>query len=553
MDQESKLSPAEEIKKKSRGLRGTLVESLENQVTGALYPDDQNLIKFHGIYQQDDRDRREDRDRKKLELAYTFMIRLRIPAGDISALQWLGIRKIADQHSTGVIKITTRQTVQLHGVVKAQMKPTVKWFSQLGLDAIAACGDVNRNVISGSNPSVSVFHAEVHAFADKLSLHLLPRTRAFYEIWLDNEKLGDSGTEEDPLYQDRYLPRKFKIAIAIPPHNDVDVFAHDIGLIAIAENGKFIGFNLLVGGGMAATHGNAATYPRLGTIIGFIPKEKTLETAWQIVAVQRDFGNRTDRSLARLKYTVDRMGVDGFKTELEKRLDFKITDEKSYKFTHRGDIFGWVQDADGQWYYTLFVENGRVVDIQSRRVRAFLDKVAETGLSSFRFTANQNVMLTYIDAANKPAIEKLLAEYGIDGSNIPITTKAAMACVALPTCPLALAEAQRYLPDLLVKIEALLAKNGMQEQGVSIRMTGCPNGCARPYLAEIGLVGKSVGKYNLRLGGDDLGLRLNQPYQEDQDETQILETLDSLFGQYKSKAQSGESFGDYILSTRPPS
>lgn len=549
MAEEKKLSPVEGIKTASRGLRGSLEESLEHQVTGALFDSDQQLVKFHGIYQQDDRDRRDERERKKLERAFSFMIRLRIPGGDINAEQWLGISSITDKNATGVVKITTRQTVQVHGVVKSQMKPTLKWFAKFGLDSIAACGDVNRNVMTGSNPAVSKFHAEVHEFATKISEHLLPKTRAFYEVWLDDEKLADSGKEEDELYQDRYLPRKFKIAIAIPPHNDTDVFAHDIGLIAVEENGKFAGFNIAIGGGMGTTHGNPATYPRLGTVIGFVHKEKTLDAVWQIAAVQRDFGNRTDRAQARLKYTVDTMGVEKFKGVLESRLGFKLDAVKPYNFNKRGDEYGWVQDADDKWYYTVFSENGRVVDSGNYRLRSFLDKIAESKLCSFRFTANQNVMLTYIEDKNKAEVEKLLAEYGISKNEISAVRKDAIACVAMPTCPLALAEAQRYMPDFLTKIESLLASHKLKEDDISIRMTGCPNGCARPYLAEIGLVGKSPGKYNLRLGGDRLGLRLNQPYKEEIDEGEILKTLDGLFGTYTKSREANETFGDFMHRT----
>ncbi|MFZ4403909.1 MAG: NADPH-dependent assimilatory sulfite reductase hemoprotein subunit [Pseudobdellovibrionaceae bacterium] len=538
----NKLSKVEEIKVNSRQLRGTLKESLENQITGALFAQDENLIKFHGMYQQDDRDRRQEREDKKLERAYSYMIRLRLPAGDLSADQWLKIQDLSEKNGTGIIKITTRETIQLHGVVKSVLKPTVNYFGKtMGLDSIAACGDVNRNVMCTVHPFTDQY-PEVHAFAKKISEHLLPKTRAFHEIWLDEEPLHDSGSEKDPLYESRYLPRKFKIAIAIPPYNDVDLFANDIGLIAIIENQKFTGFNISVGGGMGTTHDNPNTYARMGSVIGFIPKDKTLDAAWQVLAIQRDFGNREDRKLSRLKYTIDRMGLDVFKKELEQRLGFSLQPVKPYKFTAREEQAGWMQSPDGFWHYTVFVENGRVRDLEQYSVKAFLKAVAETGSAQFRFTGHQNVMLTQISAAAKKQIEDLI-QLHLKKPFSDLHTHA-MACVALNTCSLALAEAQRYLPSLLEKIDGLRAKHNITRT-ITVRMTGCPNGCARPYLAEIGLVGKAYGRYALRLGGDHLGERLNQVSHAELDEEGILSTLDGLFLKYKPCADK-ETFGDFI-------
>ena len=332
MKEKNNLSPVERIKTSSDGLRGTLKESLHDQITGAIREDDQSLIKFHGMYQQDDRDRREERSAKKLEWLYSFMIRLRLPGGLITPEQWLGIHHVAGEHSTGVIKITTRQTVQLHGILKSHIKPTIQAFNTLNLDSIAACGDVNRNVMCSAHPGQSAIHEQVFAFADKISTLALPKTRAYYEIWLDEEQIADR-KEEDPLYQDRYLPRKFKIAIAIPPNNDVDVFTNDIGLIAVVENNELKGFNIAAGGGLSATHGNAATYPRLASMLGFVDtEEKVLKAVYEIMTIERDNGNRADRKLARLKYTIDRMGVDGLKEELEKRCGFKLEPARPYTF-----------------------------------------------------------------------------------------------------------------------------------------------------------------------------------------------------------------------------
>lgn len=545
-----KLSANEGMKTGSRGLRGTLADGLANQITGGLDDVEQQLVKFHGSYQQDDRDRRVERERKKLEWAYSYMIRLRISGGDITANQWLKLQDSCDENASGIIKITTRQTIQFHGIVKARMKPTMKDFDVLGLDSIAACGDVNRNVMCGANPALASYHEEVFEFADKISLHLLPKTGAFREIWLDGEKLAEGApAEEDPLYQERYLPRKFKIAIALPPHNENDVFANDIGLIAIGEGDEFLGFNIAIGGGLGATHGNNATYPRRGTMIGFIPKDKILDTLWQIVAIQRDHGNREDRKLSRLKYTIDRLGVEWFKAEIEKRCDYKLEEAKPYEFSYRGDAFGWVEDYQGKWHYGIFVENGVVNDVNGYNIKSAMREITETEKCGVRFTGNQNLMLSYVEAKDKEAIDALLLKHGIAHDQYSKSRKEAIACVAMPTCPLALAEGQRYLPELITKIDGLQDKHGLKDTPITIRMTGCPNGCGRPYLAEIGFVGKAAGKYALRLGGDYEGERLNQVYKEEVDEAEILETLDGLFAEFTDKSNDNERFGDYMHRT----
>ena len=549
MVEQKNLSAVEKIKLASDALRGTLKESLQDELTGAVREMDHALVKFHGMYEQDDRDLREERAAQKLDKLYSFMIRMRIPGGLITPEQWIMAHHVAGKYTTGVIKITTRQTIQLHGILKRNIKPTLKDFHTAGLDSIAACGDVNRNVIASSHPSISPLHAHIHGYAKKISEALKPKTRAFYEVWLDEEVLVDKKQEEDPLYQDRYLPRKFKVAIAIPPNNDVDVFANDVALIAIIENEKLLGFNVGIGGGLGATHGNPATYPRLATVIGFVTEDKLIQTVYEIATVQRDYGNRSDRKLARLKYTVDNMGVDVFKAEVEKRLGFSLEPAKAYTFTERRDHFGWEQSKDGNWHYTIFVENGRVTDDETLAMKTALLTVAETGKANFRFTTNQNLTLGDISQKDKAAIEAILHEFGI----IEHTAKAsgirrnAVACVALNTCPLAMAEAQRYLPTLLSKIEPLLAKYDLQDEEISIRMTGCPNGCGRSTLAEIGFIGTAYGRYNLQLGGDRLGERLNVKYKESIDEETILNELDGLFGTYKSERIAGETFGDFAV------
>ncbi len=563
MSDGNNLSAVEKIKLKSDALRGTLAEGLKDELTGAVSEDDQSLVKFHGMYQQDDRDRREERAEKKLERLYSFMIRLRIPGGFLTPEQWIATHHIAGEHSTGVIKITTRQTIQLHGLLKSDIKPTLKSFSEMHLDSIAACGDVNRNVTCAAHPLQSDIHEKVHAYAARISELLLPKSRAYYEIWLDEEKITNKKEEEDPLYQDRYLPRKFKVGIAIPPNNDIDVFTNDIGLIAIIDpqDNELKGFNIAIGGGLGATHGNAETYPRLATVIGFVDvgaaadttrDDKLFSAIYEIVTIQRDYGNRSDRKLARLKYTIDKYGVEWYKQELAKRTGFELEGARPYTFTDRKDYYGWQENHQGHWYYTPFIESGRVLDDERVALKSAFYEIAQTGKANFRFTGNQNLILADIRKKDKPAVDKILKKYNVIDHTEAASgiRKNSIACVALPTCPLALAEAQRYLPDLIGKIEPLLAGHGLSEENIIIRMTGCPNGCGRPYVAEIGFVGTAAGRYNLHLGGDHEGTRLNRIYKENLDETAILKELDLLFWLYRKERITGEKFGDFALRQR---
>lgn len=550
MEEGTNLSQVEHIKRKSDGLRGGISEGLHNELSGAIADDDQQLIKFHGMYQQDDRDRRDERAAKKLERLYSFMIRLRLPGGYLTPGQWIATHHIAGDYSTGVIKITTRQTLQLHGLLKHHVKPTIQAFSQAKLDSIATCGDINRNVACSSHPRQTPVHAEVFAYADKISSLLMPKTRAYYEIWLDEEKILDKKDEEDLLYEDRYLPRKFKIGIGIPPNNDVDVLTNDLGLIAIIEDGELKGFNIAIGGGLSSTHGNPEHYARLATVIGFAEgEEKTLRAIYEVLTVQRDWGNRTDRKKARLKYTVDKYGAEAFRREVEKRSGFALEAPRPFRFNGRSDFYGWEQNSEGLWYYTVFVENGRVLDDEQVPLKTALYEVAKTGKAAFRFTSNQNVILSDIRPEDKEAVHAILEAYGVlaHTDRASAIRKNALACVAFNTCPLALAEAQRYLPTLITRLEPLLARHGLQDEGITIRMTGCPNGCARSANAEIGLIGTAYGRYNLQLGGDRLGLRLNKLYKENIDEPVILEELDRLFGLYGQERLPGESFGDFVV------
>lgn len=548
MTHKENLSPVERIKTQSNGLRGTLKESLADDFTGAIREDDQTLIKFHGMYQQDDRDRREERVSKKLEWLYSYMIRLRLPGGFLTSDQWVGVNDIANDHSTGTIKITTRQTLQLHGILKSHLRPTIQNFNLNHLDSIAACGDVNRNVTCTANPSESPLHQQTYELAGKISEMCLPKTKSYYDIWIDDELLVDRKTEEDPLYQDRYLPRKLKIGIAVPPNNDVDVFINDIALIAIIENNQIVGYNIAAGGGLGATHGNEATYARLASVLGFVDsEEKALKAVYEIITVQRDFGNRSDRKLSRLKYTIDKLGINQYRTEVEKRTGFSFEPAREFKFEQRKDRYGWTQNHEGKWFYTVFVEHGRVLDIEGYPLKSGLLKIAQAAPVNFRFTCNQNLIVADINEEDKAIIERLLHEYGISEATEKASAlrKNSVACVALNTCSLALAEAQRYLPSLVTKIEPILEKYGLLEEDITIRMTGCPNGCGRSPNAEIGFVGTAYGKYNLHIGGDRLGMRLNTKYRENIGEEEILTTLDKLFGVYVQEKQTEETFGDF--------
>ena len=538
-------SAVERIKRDSRLLRGTLADSLADPLTGAIREDDTVLIKFHGSYQQDDRDLREERRRQKLEPAWSFMIRTRTPGGVCTPRQWLALDEIARRYANGTLRITTRQAFQFHGVIKSELKATMAAINATLIDTIAACGDVNRNVLASANPVESRAHAEVHEWAKRLSEHLLPRTRAYHEIWLDGEKVA--GTEEvEPIYGPTYLPRKFKAAIAVPPLNDVDVLAHDLGFIAIVEDGALAGFNVTVGGGLGATHGDPETYPRLADVVGFVRPGQLLAVAEAVVTTQRDFGNRAVRKRARLKYTIDDRGLEWFVGEVTRRLGSPLEPARPFAFTATGDRFGWVEGWDGRWHLTLRIEAGRVADTAGSRRLTGLREIARVHRGDFRLTPNQNLIVANVEPAERRYIDALVVRHGLDAhARMTPLRRDALACVALPTCPLAMAEAERYLPDFGRRVEDLLAAHGLRDEPLVLRITGCPNGCARPYLAEVGLVGKAPGRYNLHLGGDGRGQRLNVLYRENVDEATILASLDEAFGRYAAERQPGERFGDF--------
>ena len=538
------ISRNERIKEASNYLRGTLLEGLREEITGAIVEDDAQLVKFHGMYLQDDRDLRPERTRRKMEKAFAFMIRVRIPGGVLTAKQWLALEQVAHDYGNGTVRMTTRQTVQLHGVIKSNLKATLKEIDAVLLNSIAACGDVNRNVMCNVLPEQSRAHAESIALARSLSDRLLPRTSAYREIWLDGERIaGGEGEVVEPIYGKTYLPRKFKIVVAVPPSNDVDVFAHDLGFIAIVdERGEISGWNVTVGGGMGMTHGEPDTYPRTADVMGFCATKDVLAVAEAVVTVQRDWGDRKNRKHARLKYTIEDRGLDAFRAEVERRAEVELADARPFTFTSTGDRFGWSESTEGRGHLTLFVQSGRVAGGQL----AALHEIAEAHGGEFRITPNQNLVIANVATEKQSEIERIAREAGLLAPWSGLR-RHSMACVALPTCGLALAESERYLPTLLDALDARLAAHGLSGDDIVIRMTGCPNGCARPYLAEIGIVGKGPGRYNLYLGAAFDGSRMNKLYAEDLDHAGLVAALDRVFAAYARERQAGERFGDFVI------
>lgn len=562
------LHPNERLKVESDYLRGSLEAGLADRATGAVAEDDTQLTKFHGFYQQDDRDLRDERRHQKLEPLYSFMVRLRLPGGLVTPAQWQTLDDVSSRYANGTLRITTRQTFQYHGVLKENLRPHLQTIHQAMVDTIAACGDVNRNVICTANPHRSAVHRQVYELSHQISTRLLPSTRAYHEIFLGEERVAGGAEErtdapaesdspaldpQEPLYTRHYLPRKFKVALAIPPENDVDLFAHDVGFIADVqqgengEPGELRGFTVCIGGGMGMTHGEPTTFPRLSDPIGYCTPEAVPAVAEAIMLVQRDNGNRRDRKQARLKYTVEEMGLDAFKAEVEGHLGEALAPARDYHFDNNGDRLGWIQGDDGLWHYGLFVQNGRIADFpDGPQLRTGLREIAEQHDGDLVLTTNQNVIITQVDESRREAIDALLDRHRLVAETSPLRRNA-MACVAFPTCGLAMAESERYLPSLIDKLDAVMREAGLADDAIIVRMTGCPNGCARPYLAEIGFVGKAPGHYNLYLGGGFSGQRLNKLHRENIDEATILETLTPLIQRYAAEREADEPFGDFVI------
>ena len=541
-----KLADNERMKAESNFLRGTIAEDLKDRITGGFTPDNSQLIRVHGMYQQDDRDIRAERQKQKLEPLHNVMLRARMPGGIISPTQWLAIDKFAqDNTSYGSIRLTTRQTFQFHGVLKPHIKLMHRTLNDIGIDSIATAGDVNRNVLCTSNPIESELHQEAYLWATKISEHLLPKSRAYAEIWLDKEKVET--TDVEPILGQNYLPRKFKTTVVIPPKNDIDVHANDLNFVAISDNGKLIGFNVLVGGGLAMTHGDKLTYPRRADDFGYIPLDKTLDIAEAVVTTQRDWGNRVNRKNAKTKYTLDRVGIAVFKAEVEKRAGIKFEQSRHYEFTSRGDSFGWVEGVDNKYHLTLFIENGRLLDTLNKPLKSGVAEIAKVHTGDFRMTANQNLIVAGVSEQDKAHIEQIARDFGLIDDTVSVQRQSSMACVAFPTCPLAMAEAERYLPGLVTDVEGILAQHNISDESIILRVTGCPNGCGRAMLAEIGLIGKGPGKYNMYLGGNKAGTRIPKIYKENLSEQALLIEIDQLVARWSVERNSNECFGDFVI------
>jgi sulfite reductase (NADPH) hemoprotein beta-component len=541
-----KLGPDETLKFNSDYLRGHIATDLLDRITGAVTFESNKLMKFHGIYQQDDRDIRDERRRQKLEPAFTFMVRVRLPGGVCTPEQWLKIDELAQAHGGNTIRLTTRQTFQFHWVVKEDVRPTIQGLHEVLLDTIAACGDDARGVMATSDPADSDVNAELAALAKQVSDHVIPKTHGYHEIWYGEERVATSADEE-PFYGRQYLPRKFKIGFVVPPSNDIDVYTQDLGFIAIVTDGGVEGFNVVIGGGMGRTDNEPTTYPRLANLIGFVPKDRLIVCADAVMSVQRDYGNRAERARARFQYTIDNKGLDFITAEIERRMDASFEPARPFELTTNGDQFGWRETDRGLFNYGLFIENGRVSDLPGRSMMSGLRAIAKVHQGRFRLTPNQNLIIAGVTAEQKPTIEALLREHGLSESNATSALRLnSIACVALPTCPLAMAEAERYLPSLVDKIEAILAHEGLSDEPITIRMSGCPNGCSRPYVAEIALTGRAPGKYNLYLGGGFHGERLNRLYAENIGEERILAILSERLAAFAKDRTPGERFGDFV-------
>ena len=539
-----KVTHNEVIKDAIPTLAGNIAATVASG-TDQFSADDQQFIKFHGIYQQDDRDLR------KTQKKFMMMIRGRIPGGVMTPAQWMTFDDLATTYGNDTLRITTRQSIQFHGVVMSGLGPLIKKINDSLLSTLAACGDVNRNVMAAPTPIQTVARAAMMADVQRVVAALAPQTGAYHAIWIDGVQLNldDPANKDfvDPLYGKTYLPRKFKIAFVMPPSNDMDVFTNCLGFIAVVEDGKLVGYNLAVGGGMGRSHGNTVTYPRLADVIGFFKPENIVEVAKAVLTIHRDFGDRTDRKHARLKYVVAERGVDFIRAEVNQRAGITLEPARSYEFKTTGDTYGWNKALDGTNFLTLFVETGRIKDAGQLSQKTGLRRVAEKFANiEFRLTANQNVIIANVSEADKAAINALLAEHGVKTENqASILRAAAMACPALPTCGLALAESERMLPGLVDRIDAVCAEVGLAGEEIIIRSTGCPNGCARPYMAEIAFVGKAPGRYQLWLGGNASGTRLNTLFKDVLKEPDVEVELRPILGRYAKERNAGERFGDW--------
>lgn len=536
----------EGIKAASRHLRGQIAEDLANTSTGSITEESSQLTKFHGLYQQDNRDTRNVRKKEGKEKDFMFMLRVRLPGGRCSTKQWIVLDDIANHLSWPSLRLTTRQTFQFHGVLKSNLRPMIQQMHTVLLDSIAACGDVNRNVVASPNPERSPLLQKIYEQAVAWSQYALPKTRAYHEIWLDEEKVAGGEPEQEPMYGDTYLPRKFKTGFALPPFNDIDVFAQDLGFIAIADGDELLGYNVAIGGGQGMSHGNVATYPKLAELLGFITPENVIPVAEAVLTVQRDYGDRTDRKHARLKYTIDDRGLDWYREQVEQRSGVKFQPARPYEFTTIQDPHGWHECADGTWFYGLHILSGRIKDQDGWMMKTALREIAEIHTGDFRITTSQNLTISGVTTEQKPKIEAILSKYGLTNENERSGLRLnSLSCVALPTCGLALAESERVLPSAIDKFEAVLAEAGLEKQAISLRITGCPNGCARPYLAEIAFSGRAPNKYALYIGAAYNGTRLNRMLSPSITIDDGVKLLTPIIHRYAAERLEGEGFGDF--------
>ncbi|HYT59266.1 MAG TPA: NADPH-dependent assimilatory sulfite reductase hemoprotein subunit [Haliangiales bacterium] len=543
-----KLTRNEHLKSNSTVLAGTIAQTLANPELDHFTEDDYEFLKFHGIYQQDDRDKR------KIAKQWIFMVRTKFPGGVLSAKQYVACDDLASRYANNTLRITTRQDFQFHGILKSSLRQTIKGLNDGLVTTIAACGDVERNVMAPPTPATGPLVDGVLEQARKLSGMLAPATRAYHAIWIEGRELNlnEEANRQfvDPLYGKFYLPRKFKTAFAIPPLNDIDIFTNDLGFIVIAEGEKLLGYNLIAGGGMGMSHGNAQTFPRTADVIGFFTPEHLEAVALAVLGIHRDFGDRTNRKHARLKYVLAERGVDWCRAEVEQRAGARLEPPRPFQFTRQGDLLGWHRQSNGNYFLGLFVENGRIKDADGYRLKTGLRKATEQFQPEVRLTPSQNILLVNVRPDQRDAVARVLGEHGVSVENPFTPTRlASMACPALPTCGLSLAESERVMPDILTRIEQLLAEVGLKDQEIVVRMTGCPNGCARPYMAEIGFVGKAPGKYQVYLGGNEASTRLNRLYKESVKLQDITGELRPLLTRFARERAPGERFGDWCDRT----
>jgi sulfite reductase (ferredoxin) len=545
MPNEKPLSPVEQVKGDSNGLRGRLADELDAG-TDHFSDAGAQLLKFHGTYQQEDRDLRRERRGTDAEPAHQLMVRCKIPGGVLTGEQYLVIDELADRYGNGTLRVTTRQGNQFHGVLKGDLRATIRAVNDALVTTLGACGDVVRNVIACPAPLADGLREAVLGIARRLSDHLLPRTRAYHEIWLDGEPVAGGPAEPEPIYGTGYLPRKFKVAFAFPDDNCCDVHSNDLGFLVVARGKRLTGFNVLVGGGMGRTHGKADTYPRLADTLGFAQAGEVVEVAEAVVKVQRDYGDRSDRRHARLKYLLDKQGLDWFRDQVERQLGRPLAPPASVQVSNIEDHLGWHEQGNGRSFLGVFIENGRIRDGDDGRLRGALRRVVETTGGGIRFTPQQNVLLTDVPDRQIGVVDGILADHGVarPGALSPVR-RWSMACPALPTCGLAVAEAERALPDVIADLERELERLGVADAALTVRMTGCPNGCARPYTADLAFVGRSLHKYGVFVGGSMLGTRLGTLYADLVPRDRLVAAVRPLFERYRDERLEDERFGDF--------